>query len=226
MTCRLPRLPRTAGAVRGGVSSLLLLPLAAGCTRDWLPEDFFDPADCSTLGPVSDQVIEQIEEGQTVLTDQDARPGTARIILTVDTGDGPVWYSHLDDVEPWIISYYQYVGGYSYSTRVVLPCLPEAATFVAFRRSMFERPGPLDEGVYPVHHFGFDVSEREQGSEGRTWADAEMELTDVRPNSSGYKVSGFLRGRGGGSLKSFVSQEPVGFVYTVEALGFRDIQVW
>ena len=225
MTDSVPRRLWTAPAVRGGLPVWLIL-LAVGCAPDGIPEGELEPADCSTLDSVSTEVIQQIEQGDTVLTDQDAQPGTAQIILTVDTGDGPVWYSHLDDVEPWIMSFTENVGGTIYSTRIVLPCLPEAAAFVTFRRSMFERPGPFGKGVYPVFDVGFDVAEREQGTDLPSWADAEVELTDVRPNSSGYKVSGYMRGHGGGSLISFYTQEPIGFVYTVEALGFRDIQLW
>lgn len=111
-------------------------------------------------------------------------------------------------------------------SRLPLPCMPEAAVTPQFTTSL--RPpiggGPVDvvvePGTYPIRHVGFDVPEREQGAPD-TWFEGDITVTDV----TDCHISGYLTGRGGGTLMSYLTQESYDFDYVVEGASFRDLVV-
>lgn len=77
----------------------------------------------------------------------------------------------------------------------------------------------LEPGDYPVRSIGFDVPEREQTAGPDTvWVEGVVTVT----SAGDQQTAGFLRGRGGGTLRSNYTGELLDLDYTVAAFAFRD----
>jgi hypothetical protein len=77
----------------------------------------------------------------------------------------------------------------------------------------------LTVGTYPVGAVGFDVPEREQGVGGEAPPVGEVTITAAGDG----RASGFLTGRGGGFVKSYLTQEDLGVSFELRGLAFRDV---
>lgn len=204
---------RHGGSARPlGMSMLPLITLSAmmaGCMEF--------PVDCSGLPPASAELIGELETGSTALTDEDVLPGTVQLVITMKDFWGLRWYSpvaHSDSHMsggnlggPEAVPYWGLQTG--------LACAPEAAASVQFLRG----DGDLVPGEYPMAGVSFDVPEREQGADDDTvHVDGIVTITAAGDGL----VSGYMQGRGGATVKSYLTQESVGLDFTVEALAFKD----
>ena len=78
---------------------------------------------------------------------------------------------------------------------------------------------PLSPGDYPLSVISFDVPEREQGDGTHTDLEGLVTITEAGDG----QASGYLAGRGGGSLISYFTHEDIGVEYEVRGLAFQDI---
>jgi hypothetical protein len=201
------------------ISLIALSGLLAACSG--LPPGVLIPVDCGALAPASPGLVEGIEDGTLVLTDEHVVPGTAQVVFTINGADGLHWYAPparsdtkitlrtaLGEPEPF------------WSTWVKLDCTPEAALFVNFWRE--DRSALLEPGDFPIKAVSFDVPDREQSGDSETfYFDGVVTITAVGDGT----MSGYLQGRGGGTLRSNFTAERLELDYSVEALAFRDLPI-
>ena len=93
--------------------------------------------------------------------------------------------------------------------------------------SVLAAPAPASAGhqtegqavAYPLKTINMDVPAREHaGGEGTLWFEGVFTVTAVDEEHA----SGYLQGRGGGPLSSFVTTELLDLDYSVEAMAFHD----
>lgn len=198
---------------------IALSGVMAGCSG--LPPGAMDPVDCSELPPASPELIRELEAGEIPFMDESLVQGTAQIVITVNNADGLQWYAPPGRSEPGI-RLRTATGGteHFWSVWVNLDCGPPAAVFINFWRE--DRSAFLEPGDYPLKAVSFDVPDKEQtGDQGAFFVDGFVTITAVGEGSA----SGYMQGRGGGTLKSNYTQEPLALDYSVEALAFRDFPV-
>lgn len=183
------------------------------------PAEVVAPVDCSQLCSAPEELVEEATQSDSVRLRRDQPVGTGQVLLGWEDGSGTerwllpapttdasVLFGHgVDDLLVWNI-------------RIEIPCLPEAAANVQLTRE--GEKSPLTPGTYPMVSIAFDVPEREQSVDLDSM---EVAGDIVITSAEGDLVSGYMQGRGGGSLESHVTQEDLGVRYEIAAMQFEQI---
>ncbi len=155
------------------------------------------------------------------MTDDDLSSGQSQVLLHWSDEAGERWLL----TEPTMDAVIVYEpGGFTgewwpvWGVWARLPCDPESSVFVwfALEDGTYD---PLSPGDYPLSRVSFDVREREQGDGTATDPEGFVTITEADDG----RASGYLAGRGGGSLISYFTQEEIGVAYVVHGLAFQDI---
>lgn len=182
------------------------------------PEPAYDvPVDCGALPETPADIVTRIESGEVVLTEADVPAGMAQAILTIEIASETRWYSPpaRGDTPMWSAT--DNDGKLYRCAWIELECEPGAALHVCFWPE--RDSGEWGPGRYRPKAINFASPTLEQGGDGnRSWSEGVVVISAWDDRLS----SGHLDGRGGGTLKSHITQDVFDFQFTVEALAFHD----
>ncbi|RME26946.1 MAG: hypothetical protein D6798_05640 [Deltaproteobacteria bacterium] len=162
-----------------------------------------------------------------MLTDAALQSGQSQVAITIHDAHGEHTFLTEAMDGGWSSLHPPDDDGPFWSSRLPLPCSPEAAVQPQFTTSLRVPLGGgaaevvFEPGVYPIRNIGIDVPAREQGATD-TWFDGDITVTD----ETDCHISGYLTGRGGGTLMSYLTQESYDFEFIVEGASFRDLDVY
>jgi hypothetical protein len=174
------------------------------------------PVDCTYLCPAPEKLVDEATQSDAVRMRPDLPVGTAQVLLGWSDGHGERWFFPPPTNDASI-----HFGGDElpvWDIRIEIPCLPESTVSVQVTRDA--EPEPLTPGTYPIVAVGFEAPLAEQGVDLASMGlSGDVVITRIEDGV----VSGYMQGRGGGTLQSYVTQEDLGLRYEVAALRFEQI---
>jgi hypothetical protein len=209
------------GLVRWNGAAVLLAWACPACQSADAPPGALEPVSCDALPAAPSSMVEAAEASEIPMTDNDLSSGQSQVLLHWSDEAGERWLL----TEPIADADIAYLpegreGEWwpVWGVGAHLPCDPESGVMMwfALEDGTYD---PLSPGDYPLSVISFDVPEREQGDGTTSYGEGFVTITEAGDG----QASGYLAGRGGGSLISYFTQEDIGVEYEVYGLGFQDI---
>ena len=194
--------------------------LRTGSDDSQVPTAALTPVDCTKLCSAPEELVGEATRSDAVRLRRDQPVGAAQVLLGWDDGSGAerwllpaptketsmIFGEGIDELPVWNI-------------RIEIPCLPKSAVNVQWTRD--GEKAPLTPGTYPLVSVGFDVPDREQGvAEDSMKSSGDVVITSTEDGL----VSGYLQGRGGGTIEAYSTEEDLGVRYEVAAMRFEQIE--